>query len=84
MMTKESKAQYLAAYQHAKSHAGMHAPTWLSELREAGITSFEAIGFPTLKHEDWKYTNVEPIAAQSFGHANGEARHVSASEIVAR
>ena len=84
MIMNESKGQYLAAYEHAKSHAAMRAPAWLSELREAGITSFETLGFPTLKNEDWKYTNVEPIAAQSFGHANGEARHVGTSEIVAR
>ena len=84
MITNESKAQYLAAYEHAKSHTAMQTPAWLSDLREAGITSFETLGFPTLKNEDWKYTSVEPIAAQSFARANGEAKHVGANEILAR
>lgn len=84
MITTESKEQYLAAYKQATSHAEKHLPAWLGELREAGIASFDALGFPTLKNEDWKYTNLEPIAAQSFARANGEAKGVSAGEIVAR
>ena len=84
MITTESKEQYLAAYKQATSHGSKRLPAWLGELREAGIASFDALGFPTLKNEDWKYTNLEPIAAQSFARANGEAKGVSAREIVAR
>jgi Fe-S cluster assembly protein SufD len=37
-----------------------------------------------LKMKNGRYTNVEPIAVQSFARANGEVKLVSASEIVAR
>jgi len=84
MITTESKERYLAAYKQANFGAAKHAPAWLSELREAGMASFAALGFPTLKNEDWKYTNVEPIAAQSFARANGEAKSVSAGDFIAR
>lgn len=84
MIATESKERYLAAYKQAKSHAAKRAPAWLNELREAGIADFDQLGFPTTRNEDWKYTNVEPIAAQSFARANGEAKRVSASEIVMR
>jgi len=84
MITTDSKERYLAAYRQAQSHAAKRAPAWLNELREAGIADFDQLGFPTTRNEDWKYTNVEPIAAQSFARANGEAKRVSASEIVAR
>jgi Fe-S cluster assembly protein SufD len=84
MITSESTERYLAAYKQANSGAAKRTPAWLSELREAGMASFAALGFPTLKNEDWKYTNLAPIAAQSFARANGEAKRISASEIVAR
>jgi len=84
MITTDSKERYLAAYKQAQSHAPKRAPAWLNELREAGMASFDQLGFPTTRNEDWKYTNVERIAAQSFARANGEAKRVSAGEIVAR
>src|SRR5450756_51382 len=37
-------------------------PTWLLPVRKAGLASFAADGFPTLKDEDWRFTNVAPIA----------------------
>jgi len=84
MMASESKEQYLAAYRQTQSHVAKRVPAWLSDLRAAGLASFDALGFPTLKNEDWKYTNLEPIAAQSFARANGEAKNLSASDFVAR
>lgn len=37
----------------------------LSAVREAAVASFAANGFPTTKHEDWKYTNLSAVAALS-------------------
>ena len=42
------------------------APGWFENLREEGIGSFEALGFPTTHNEEWKYTNIEPVTSQSF------------------
>jgi Fe-S cluster assembly protein SufD len=44
-------------------------PPWLAPLRQAGITSFAAQGFPTLHDEDWRFTNVAPIAKLNFSLA---------------
>ena len=41
-------------------------PAWLQPLRAAGITRFAAAGFPTLNDEDWRFTNVAPIAKLNF------------------
>jgi Fe-S cluster assembly protein SufD len=41
-------------------------PSWLFPLRKAGVSSFAEQGFPTLKDEDWRFTNVAPIAALPF------------------
>src|ERR1017187_3722317 len=37
-------------------------PSWLLPLRRAGIACFAELGFPTLQDEDWRFTNVAPLA----------------------
>ena len=37
-------------------------PAWVFPLRRAGIARFAELGFPTLHDEDWRFTNVAPIA----------------------
>ena len=41
-------------------------PAWVFPLRKAGISRFAELGFPTLKDEDWRFTNVAPIATSPF------------------
>ena len=41
-------------------------PSWVFPLRKAGIARFAELGFPTLKDEDWRFTNVAPIAKLPF------------------
>lgn len=44
---------------------GRHAP-WLRAQRVAALEAFRARGFPTLRDEDWKYTDARPIAQRRF------------------
>jgi Fe-S cluster assembly protein SufD len=55
---------YLAAFE--EFDAVDDAPPWLAELRRNGITHFTELGFPTLKQEEWVFTNVKPIQELSF------------------
>ena len=41
-------------------------PSWLFPLRKAAIARFAETGFPTLNDEDWRFTNVAPIAKLPF------------------
>src|SRR6266498_1674672 len=41
-------------------------PSWLLPLRKAGLARFAELGFPTLRDEDWRFTNVAPIAKLPF------------------
>src|SRR5882724_1686999 len=41
-------------------------PSWLFPLRKAGLAHFAEVGFPTLNDEDWRFTNVAPIAKLPF------------------
>jgi Fe-S cluster assembly protein SufD len=38
----------------------------LKGLRESAMRQFEETGFPTVRDEEWKYTNVAPIARAGF------------------
>jgi Fe-S cluster assembly protein SufD len=50
-------------------------PAWLRLLREKAFARFEANGFPSVKEEDWKYTNVAAVTKANFAPAtpNGAA-----------
>jgi Fe-S cluster assembly protein SufD len=41
-------------------------PAWLTPLRKTGLTHFAQLGFPTLQHEDWRFTNIAAIAQLPF------------------
>ena len=52
---------------------------WLKYLRENAFDFFTENGFPTVKNEEWKYTNVAPIEREIFEIADG--REVDAEKI---
>jgi Fe-S cluster assembly protein SufD len=41
-------------------------PKQISNLRREAFARFAALGFPTTKDEEWKYTSVAPIAKRPF------------------
>jgi Fe-S cluster assembly protein SufD len=41
-------------------------PRWLQDLRERGASRFAALGFPTAREEEWRFTSVAPIASTEF------------------
>lgn len=46
--------------------------SWLQQLRRAGADRFASVGYPTTKDEDWRLTNVNPIARTKFAAAPSE------------
>ena len=47
------------------------APAWAKERREAAAKHFAAVGYPTTRLEDWRFTNVSPIAEAQWPLAQG-------------
>lgn len=57
----ENQGPYLAAFaRRVKELPGLH------ELRRAAAERFAALGFPTTKNEDWKYTNLAPFLKRPY------------------
>jgi Fe-S cluster assembly protein SufD len=48
-------------------------PRWLQDLRDRAAGRFVALGFPTIRDEEWRFTNVAPIAATEFKPAGSDA-----------
>jgi len=44
---------------------------WVKERRDQAAKRFAEVGFPTTRHEDWRFTNIAPIADTSFAPAAG-------------
>jgi Fe-S cluster assembly protein SufD len=52
-------------FDHVRAElAGGHP--WLSALRRAGTDRFASVGYPKITDEDWRLTNVAPIAKAKF------------------
>jgi Fe-S cluster assembly protein SufD len=67
-MTSQKPAvenNYTAAFSRMLETNGNEA-AWLRMLRENAIDRFQEIGFPTIKQEEWKYTNVAPFVKDEF------------------
>jgi len=57
---------YLKAFETFEQNGFSKDPSWLKSIRRQAIDSFERLGFPTMRDEYWKYTNVTPIAQTEF------------------
>lgn len=60
----ESENSYQAAFRTARETA----PTvpWLELVRGSAMERFELLGFPTVRDEEWKYTNLATLAKENF------------------
>jgi Fe-S cluster assembly protein SufD len=66
MPNRQETEPYLSAFRLYQENGRGRGPGWLRKLREAGIASFEKLGFPTNRNEDWKYTSVDSLARGLF------------------
>ncbi len=57
---------YRSQFANVKQRLPGHGVAWLEHKRNAALECFAATGFPTPRSENWKYTNVRPIARQTF------------------
>jgi Fe-S cluster assembly protein SufD len=62
----EFSSRYTATYDDLREHLpGQHLP-WLQQLRADALNAFAGQGFPTLRDEEWKYTNVSALEKKLF------------------
>lgn len=82
IQTKTGKDAWLAEFELFEAGAGK-LQDWLRPVRKAAIASFAEQGFPTLRHEEWRFTNIAPIVSTVFERATGDGASVERSELSA-
>jgi Fe-S cluster assembly protein SufD len=65
--------QYLEKFRRFEPEANQ--PAWLQQLRAAARARFVELGFPTLRHEDWRFTNLAPLAKLPFRPAHDASQN---------
>ena len=53
----------------------------IRQLRRSGLETFDRIGFPSTRQEEWRKTNVAPIQRGSFRRADSELEFPSTEQI---
>lgn len=61
-----SVASYRGAFERVSPLLPGQRLAWLRQAREDAIRRFSRLGFPTRHDEEWKYTNIAPIADGRF------------------
>ena len=60
----KSENSYQTAFRSVRESASTVA--WLELVRSSAMDRFEQLGFPSVREEDWKYTNLATLAKEEF------------------
>ncbi len=63
---KKDTDPYLSSFAQLQKELEGKQPPWLQQIRQAAISRFSDLGFPTSRQEEWKYTKVDPIRRTLF------------------
>ena len=78
---KETQETYLARFAQLEKRLGANGRSWIHRIRRQAMERFSELGFPTTHQEEWKYTNVAPIAQLAFQPDTEQVRRLSAEEL---
>jgi Fe-S cluster assembly protein SufD len=71
---EESKGLEIYLEQFKRLENGAGGPDWLRPVRQAAMVRSSELGFPTVRDEDWKFTNLAPLSRKAFVPAAGGAQ----------
>ncbi len=75
-------ADYLERYNAVRTRLPGAKQPYLARLRQTGATAFAKNGFPTIKTEAWRYTNLAPLLKETFA-ADAEPMSLDKSRLAA-
>lgn len=73
-------AQLLADFRATEARLNGKSKLPFHQRRREALQAFEQLGFPTIRHEEWKYSNVKNLLGQAFDFA--APTHVTAEDLV--
>ena len=75
---------YLTALESFEKNGYANDPSWAHDIRKAAMSRFQSLGFPTSRrgNEEWKYTDIGPIAKAKFRSLDSNAQpRVNAADV---
>ena len=63
----KSENNYQSGFREVREHSP--AAPWLELVRGSAMDRFEQLGFPSVREEEWKYTNLATLAKENFAPA---------------
>jgi Fe-S cluster assembly protein SufD len=66
VVAPRDQERYLAEFERRQRRGAPRTPSWLATRRRLAMARFAELGFPTTRDEDWRYTNLAPLAAMAF------------------
>ncbi len=63
---RELKDWYRKNFELFESKLNGHSKSFLHEFRKNAAATIDKLSFPTVKNEEWKYTNITPILKDNF------------------
>lgn len=73
----EETSTHMSNFSRFEQESSLPDHAWLQRLRKAAIARFEATGFPTTSEEEWRFTNVAPIAKIPFRLARPQHEQIT-------
>lgn len=80
-LANQQVENYIRAFSDREIVEGDQAPEWLRGLRQKAMSRFRDTGFPTVRDEDWRFTNVSRIAGHQFVHGEQETVEPTSGEL---
>lgn len=71
ILQSEKARPFINGLEHMDKTIAIQSTGWLREFRLRNLSRFQGLPFPTVKDEEWKYTNIEPIVRDNFRLAAG-------------
>ena len=84
-MTTAIASRYTAEYSSIAPTLPGQNLAWLTTLRQEALSKFSAQGFPSLREEEWRYTNVSAIEKKLFApSAIGQVQETVSKELLSK
>jgi Fe-S cluster assembly protein SufD len=61
--------------------AAAKSPAWLRSIRESALARFVEMGLPTTRDEEWRFTNIAPLAKAEFQLAEPDAKAITPEQV---
>ena len=79
-----ARDRFVAAHARVRRERARGEPAWLARTAREALAAFAAPGCRRTRHEDWRYTNLAPLARMPFALAAPGARSTRADARGAR